>query len=82
MNLDDGRRLFTVSELWGPLHCKQCRREAWTIVLSPEDNASLPEQSGPQAVVFIFTNGLGTVFCDEHLLAEIGHLSPQEEQPK
>lgn len=61
-------RYFTVSELWGPFPCenKGCDNSvAFTIKLTEEENKSLPEQHGPDAVRFIFKNKLGVAMCDE-----------------
>lgn len=63
-------RYFTVSELYGPFPCEQkdCNNtEAWTIKLTAEENKSLPEQHGPDAVKHIFKNKLGVTICDECL---------------
>jgi len=62
-------RYFTVSELWGPFPCEfpGCPEKAvFTIRLTDEENARLPEQCGPEAVRFIFANKLGTAVCDSH----------------
>ena len=72
----DGRRIFTVSELYGPLPCEhkegdvKCEKEAFAILLSAEENASLPEDSGPVAVRHILRKGVGIVLCEEHLPTE------------
>ena len=62
-------RLFTFSELWGPVPCEHrgCRNHAFTVVLTDAESNSLPEKSGPEAVKFVFLKGLGKAACDEHL---------------
>ncbi len=61
-------RQFVVSELWGPLTCEVCHKnEAYTIVLSNEENKTLPEKYGPIAVRFIFDKKLGVVKCNQCL---------------
>lgn len=63
-------RDFTVSELWGPFACEHpgcTEQEAWTIRLTDEENASLPQQYGPEAVTYIFQNRLGVALCEKHL---------------
>ncbi len=74
MTFPDGRRIFSVSELWGPMRCdlikkdgKKCKRECWSILLSRAENESLPTESGPDAVAFIFLNNLGVALCERHL---------------
>ena len=61
-------RLFTVSEAWGPYDCeikeRGCTNHAWTFVLSDEENESLPEETGPEAVKHILTKRLGKAACD------------------
>lgn len=58
-------RVFTVSESWGPLKSCRCGQESWTIVLTDEENATLPEQSGPMAVAHILTHKLGVICCSK-----------------
>ena len=67
-------RLFTISELWGPCTCEKeiaprvvCNKESWCIVLSDEENSTLPKQIGPEAIRFIFTSGMGIAMCKKHL---------------
>ena len=63
-------RYFTVSELWGPFACEHpgcTEQEAWTIKLTDEENASLPVESGPEAITFILLNKLGVALCEKHL---------------
>ena len=61
-------RIFTVDELWGPYDCEikgpNCEGEAWALILTDEENKSLPEQSGPAAVKHILDHRLGKVACD------------------
>jgi hypothetical protein len=61
-----GLRRFTVGELWGPFPCEVdgCReKECFTILLTDEENKSLPMQSGPEAVAYIFKHNLGKAEC-------------------
>jgi len=62
-------RNFTVSELWGPFPCEYpgCKnKECFSILLSSAENKQLPEQSGPEAVKYIFDNKLGIAICERH----------------
>lgn len=61
-------RVFTVGDLWGPLSCEHpgCKKETHTLLLTDEENRSLPEQTGPKAVQHIFENKLGVATCDNH----------------
>ena len=73
MVLENGGRIFAVGELYGPMVCEHCdgdvmcRAEAWSFLLTDEENKLLPEESGPKAVTFIFAEGLGVALCDKHL---------------
>jgi hypothetical protein len=63
-------RYFTVGELWGPCPClvDGCPSYlAWTIKLTAEENNKLPEQSGPEAVKYIFKHKLGIPMCESCL---------------
>ena len=62
-------RLFTVGELWGPMRCEKegCHHWTDTIALTNNENDSLPEKYGHNAVEYIFDNHLGVVMCDECL---------------
>jgi hypothetical protein len=63
-------RIFTISELWGPMACEEkgCREcECDSILLTDEENDQLPEKTGPAAVRYIFKNSLGDALCDKHL---------------
>lgn len=62
-------RIFTFGELWGPFPCEQalCKKDAFAVVLSDEENRSLPEDSGPKAAAFILRKGIGKATCDECL---------------
>ena len=59
-------RLFTVGELCGLMRCEMegCHHWTDTIVLTNEENDSLPEKYGPNAVKYIFDNHIGVVMCD------------------
>lgn len=77
MILPDGSRIFSVGELWGPMKCdvtkkngRRCGRESWSLLLTRQENESLPVESGPDAVTFIFRNNLGVALCEEHLPKE------------
>jgi hypothetical protein len=61
-------RVFTVNEVWGPFPCDHpgCKRDAFTLLLTDEEDQSLPEKTGPEAVRFIFKNKLGVATCEEH----------------
>jgi hypothetical protein len=61
-------RDFIVGELWWPIACEYpgCRGDTDRIRLTDVENASLPEQSGPEAVDYIFDKHLGTALCDKH----------------
>lgn len=63
-------RYFTVGELWGPFTCDHpgCKKKTFTIKLTDEENASLPYESGPEAITFIFTKKLGKAVCSKHRL--------------
>ena len=62
-------RIFTFSELWGPFPCEHpgCENDAFAVVLSDEENRSLPEAHGSRAAAFILRKKLGTAACDECL---------------
>lgn|GEM_PF-247141 len=61
-------RLFTFSELWGPFPCEHpdCTKQTFTVILTDEENARLPEESGEKAAAFILRHKLGKAVCDEH----------------
>lgn len=62
-------RDFWFSELWGPFDCEvkgeKCKTTAWMITLTDEENAKLPEQTGPDAASFILREKLGIAVCDK-----------------
>ena len=63
------RRLYTVSELWGPFTCEEplCNQPTFSFELTVDENLSLPEVYGPEATGFILKNKLGKARCNEHL---------------
>lgn len=62
-------RIFTFSEFWGPFLCESagCENSAFAVILTDEENASLPEDSGPETAAFILKKSLGKAACDECL---------------
>lgn len=62
-----GKRIFTFSELFGQFPCEMdgCDNQASTVVLTEEENKSLPEEYGPKAARFILEKPLGRMVCDE-----------------
>lgn len=66
-------RIYTTGELHGGgdgmkcEHSSGCAERSWSILLSDAENATLPEQLGHKAILFIFENKLGTVLCDDHM---------------
>ena len=47
-------------------HKSGCDNRSWTVFLTDEENKLLPEQSGPEAALFINQQKLGVVLCREH----------------
>ena len=69
-------RVFSVGELWGPLSCEMdgCpEKDAYNILLTDQENAMLPEESGPTAIAYIFSARLGYVLCDKHLEQQLNN---------
>ena len=67
-------RVFTVNlDEWGPLKRCCCGAESECIILDDSEGSQLPEDSGPNAVVFIYQNRLGVdrcVACARQMIAE------------
>lgn len=61
-------RDFHFSELYGPFKCEydDCEEQTFMIRLTNDENKQLPEQSGPVAVRYIFSNNLGIALCEHH----------------
>ena len=66
-------RLFRLGEEWGPVRCEEimpngdrCGELSWCIELTDEENASLPESTGPRAMLSIYDRHLGKVLCHKH----------------
>lgn len=59
---------FTVGEMFGPCRCSHegCRQSAWSIWMTPEEYETAKGQEDVHPVHYVFKNGIGRPFCDEH----------------
>lgn len=58
-------RIFSFGGTYGPFNCEtHCTNEAWDCVLTDEENATLPQPSGPEAAKFILCQGIGRMACE------------------
>ncbi len=66
-------RDFMLNELYGPIPCehktetvRDCKEDTLIVRLTDEENAKLPEPSGPVATKYILKERLGTALCEKH----------------
>ena len=73
-------RIFSFSEAYGPFPCEaevklvhetqRCKKQAWDVLLTDEENKSLPEQTGAVAAKHILVKGVGKMLCEDCLEIE------------
>lgn len=59
---------FTLGELWAGsegMECEDCKKATWTVWLSNEEYASLPNNNRPEAALKICNDKLGLILCYE-----------------
>lgn len=77
----NGFRLFSFGELYGPFPCEKkvsegkCQKDAWTAVLTKEEDKTLPQESGPEACQYILQNRVGTMLCGKHCDEKLGQIT-------
>jgi|WetSurMetagenome_2_1015567.scaffolds.fasta_scaffold1352463_1 hypothetical protein len=66
--------VFTYNEVYGPFDCETpgCTNdEAWSIIISDEENKLLPQGDRFERSNFVFKNNLGTAICDDCLAKKL-----------
>lgn len=78
LELRDGNRVITISELWGPFPCeykeKDCDGNSFAFILAKEEYKKIEKKFGSEMIRLILDNKLGKVICSSCLEKMIGRV--------